>query len=258
MDFYKFKCFEKHHNLFHTVTTKSSAFPYHFSLALHTGENQKSIVENRKVLSSSFKNSKNLSYIVAKQTHSDHIKCITKKETKGWTGLEDAIEDCDGLISNEKEIVLTILTADCVPILLYDTKKKVIAAVHAGWRGSQRKIVAKTVLKMSELYGCEAENIVAGIAPSIGVCCYEVGEEVAKYFFNTPEGFKKIGEKYMLDLPYINKKQLLEVGVKELNIEMSHVCTACEVDKYFSYRREEGCTGRFMSMIGLVSDSVEV
>jgi copper oxidase (laccase) domain-containing protein len=93
--------------------------------------------------------------------------------------------------------------------------------------------------------------MIAGIAPSIGKCCYEVGIDVAQHFFDIPEGYSKKGEKYMLDLPYINKYQLLEIGLLEENIELSGVCTACEVDAYFSYRKEQGCSGRFMSMIGM-------
>jgi len=252
MDFYRFKCFLKYSNLLHEVTNKSMNFPYEFSMALHTGENKKEIIENRKVIASFLKSDKNLHFIVANQTHSDNIKIISKKETKGWQSLENAIEDCDALITNETDIVLTILTADCVPVLLYDNEKKVVAAVHAGWKGTKAKIVAKTVLKMIEMYDCEPKHIMAGIAPSIGSCCYEVGEDVAKHFFDTPDGSRKVGEKYMLDLPFINKKQLLDVGLKEGNIEMSNVCTACEVDRYFSYRKEQRCSGRFMSMIGLV------
>jgi len=115
----------------------------------------------------------------------------------------------------------------------------------------KQMIVAKTVLKMKEVYGCNPENIIAGIAPSIGACCYEVGEDVAEHFFGISEGVTKKEDKYMLDLAYINKYQLLRCGLKEENIEMSDICTACEVDKYFSYRKEQGCSGRFMSMIGL-------
>jgi len=254
MDFYRFKCFEKYNDLLHVVTNKSSDLPYHFSLALHTGENEEEIIQNRNRIATFLKSDKDLHFIVANQTHSDHIKIISRKETKGWESLENAIEDCDALITNEKEIVLTILTADCVPILLYDNEKKVVAAVHAGWKGTKAKIVAKTVLKMNEIYGCEPKDIIAGVSPSIGSCCYEVGEDVAKHFFDTPDGFRRVGEKYMLDLPYINKYQLLEVGLSEKNIEMSDVCTACEVDRYFSYRKEQGCSGRFMSMIGMVDD----
>ena len=252
IDFYKFKCFEKYNDLLHAVTNKSMNFPYGFSLALHTGENEEEIIENRNIITASLQGDKNLHFVVANQTHSDHIKIISKKETKGWESLEDAIEDCDALITNEKNIVLTILTADCVPILLYDNEKKVIAAVHAGWKGTKARIVAKTVLKMKEMYACEPKNIIAAVAPSIASCCYEVGEDVAAHFFDTPAGFQRVGEKYMLNLSYINKYQLLKVGLIEENIEMSDVCTACEVDRYFSYRKEQGCSGRFMSMIGMV------
>ncbi len=253
IDFYKFKCFEKYNDLLHAVTNKSTDLPCHFSLALHTGENKEEIIKNRNSISRFLKSDKDLHFIVANQTHSDHIKIISKKETKGWESLENAIEDCDALITNEKEIVLTILTADCVPILLYDREKEVVAAVHAGWKGTKAKIVAKTVLKMNEVYGSKVENIIAAVAPSIGACCYEVGEDVAKHFFDTPGAYTKIEDKYMLDLPYINKYQLLKMGLREENIEMSDVCTACEVDRYFSYRKEQGCSGRFMSMIGMVN-----
>jgi len=144
-----------------------------------------------------------------------------------------------------------VLTADCVPVLLYDKEKEVIAAVHAGWKGTKAQIVFKTVQKMKEVYGSDPKDIIVGIAPSIGRCCYEVGEEVAQHFFDTPEGFDTKGSKYMLDLPYINEQQLLNASILEENIEMSNICTACEVEHFFSYRREQGCSGRFMSMIGM-------
>ena len=252
IDFYKFKTFEKYDELIHTVTTKSSDQAYQFSLALHTGEDENSIADNRKMIASLLSSKNKLHFIVANQTHSDNIKVIEAKKTKGWESLADAVEDCDALVSNEKNVVLTILTADCVPILLFDREKKVIAAVHAGWKGTQSQILAKTVLKMKEVFACEPKNIIAGLAPSIGPCCYEVGEDVAKHFFDIPDGYIQKGEKYMLDLPFINRKQLLDVGLEDENIEMSGVCTACEVDRFFSYRKEQGCSGRFMSMIGMV------
>ena len=248
---YSFKCFEKKPDLLHVVTHKSTDQPYDFSLALHTGEEEQKIIQNRTAIVNYFDRNESLHFVVANQTHSDHIKIITEQKTQGWRTLKDAVEDCDALITQEKNVILSILTADCVPILLYDPKNRVVAAVHAGWKGTQARIVSKTVQKMKDTFGSEAEHIIAGIAPSIGRCCYEVGEEVAKHFFDTPEGFTQIGQKYMLDLPYINKYQLLESGLLEENIEMSGVCTACEVDAYFSYRKEQGCSGRFMSMIGM-------
>lgn len=251
LDIFTFHHFKRSPSLLHAVTTKSNDLPYAFSLALHTGEETEQIVANRNRLSRLLNSEEPLHYIVADQTHSDHIKVITQKETKGWEDLSDAIEDCDALITDLKGVVLCILTADCVPILLYDRHKEVVAAIHAGWKGTKAQIASKTVQKMVENYGCDPKDIIAGIAPSIGRCCYEVGKEVAEHFFDTPEGFTRSGEKYMLDLPFINREQLLAAGLKEENIEMSHTCTACDVERFFSYRKEQGCSGRFMSMIGL-------
>ena len=251
LNFFTFTHFKKSPSLLHAVTTKSNDLPYAFSLALHTGEDVKKITANRNKLTNLLKSNESLHYIVANQTHSDKIKVITQKETKGWESLSDAIEDCDALMTDIKGVMLNILTADCVPILLYDKQKEIVAAVHAGWKGTKAQIVSKTVQKMTEMYGCDPKDIIAGIAPSIGRCCYEVGEDVAVHFSHIPEGFTPVGKKYMLDLPFINKKQLLTAGLQEQNIEMSHTCTACNVDRFFSYRKEQGCSGRFMSMIGM-------
>ena len=250
-ELYTFGLFKKCPALLHGVTTKSQEHPYHFSLALHTGEHPQDIVANRNTLSRMLGSASPLTYIVANQTHSDHIGIITEKKSKGWDNIEDAIEDCDALITDQKGIILTILTADCVPILLYDTKKKVIAAIHAGWKGTQKHITAKTMHKMIEKYHCDPKDIIAGIAPAIGRCCYEVGKEVAEHFFDTPKSLTPKGDKYMLDLPYLNKQQLIDAGLQEANIEMSGICTACENEQFFSYRKEDCCTGRFMSLIGM-------
>lgn len=251
LDFYRFTHFKRYPSLLHAVTTKSNDQPYTFSLALHTGEDTENIVANRQLLSEAVGSDDNLHFIVANQTHSDHIKVITHKEDQGWVTLEDAIEDCDALITNIPGIVLNILTADCVPILLYDKEKDVVAAIHAGWKGTEAHIALKTVQKMQAVYGCNTEDIIAGIAPSIGPCCYEVGKDVAEHFFNIPDSFTAVGDKYMLDLPYINKQQLIQAGLVEEQIQMSELCTSCDVTQFFSYRKEKGCSGRFMSMIGL-------
>lgn len=250
--FYSFASFEKYPHLLHAVTQKSLSHPYGLSLALHTGEEKEEILENRQQIATHLGRDEAFHFVVANQTHSDHIKVITKAETKGWESEESAIEDCDALITREKKVILTILTADCVPILLYDPKQEVVAAVHAGWKGTQARIVAKTVLKMADLFNSKPEDILAAVAPSIGKCCYEVGEDVARHFLDTPNAFTENGDKFMLDLPYINKYQLRNAGLKESHIEMSGVCTSCEVAHYFSYRKEQGCSGRFMSMIGMV------
>ncbi|HIP18159.1 MAG TPA: laccase domain-containing protein, partial [Sulfurovum sp.] len=125
LEFYRFKCFKKQSDLLHAVSNKSTEHPYCFSLALHTGEREQEIIKNRALIAKHLGTNSALHFIVANQTHSDHIKIITAQETKGWEGIDDAIEDCDALITQEKNVILTILTADCVPILLYDPKHKV-------------------------------------------------------------------------------------------------------------------------------------
>ncbi len=246
-----FKNLSVHKNCTHLITKKDISQKYSFSLALHTQENPKDIIQNRNKINEKFPN---MNFIVANQTHSDNIKVI-KEANETWLSdrAEHAIEDCDALITNQKNIMLTILTADCVPILLFDPEQKVVSAVHAGWKGTEQQIVFKTVEKMKDLFNSNPNDIIAGIAPSIGKCCYEVNWNVAQHFEDIKNAYDKKDEKYMLDLPHINKTQLLQAGLKEENIELSNICTACEVADYFSYRKEGGCSGRFMSMIGLTT-----
>ena len=247
--FYTFNNLSTQNNCIHLVTKKDLSQKCHFSLALHTGEKEKEILQNRNILNEYFPHKH---FIVANQTHSDNIIVINKPQESWLTKREDhAIEDCDALITNQKNIMLTIMTADCVPILLFDAKQKVIAVIHAGWKGTEQEITLKTVEKMRQIFDSNPEDIIAGIAPSIGKCCYEVDWNVAKHFQHIDNAYDNKGKKQMLDLPYINKKQLLQAGIKKENIEMSNVCTACEVKEYFSYRKEKGCSGRFMTIIGL-------
>jgi len=246
---YTFKNLSNANLCHHLVTQKERNSPYSFSLALHTQENPQQILENRKALQQHFPN---MYFIVANQTHSANIHIVTKKESVGWESEQSSIENCDALISNQKGIMLTILTADCVPILLLDPINQVVAAIHAGWRGTEQEIVLKTVKKMQEVFNSNPKEIVAGIAPSIGTCCYEVDWNVAKHFKEIKDAYTQQDDKYMLNLPLINKKQLLNIGLQEEKIELSNICTACEVEHYFSYRKEQGCSGRFMSMIGLI------
>lgn len=251
-DIYSFHKLSQESSCIHLVTTKSSKYPLNFSLALHTNQNPKDILLNRKTIQDRFPN---MNFIVANQTHSSNIAIISTKEDIGWRSEREAIRDCDALITNQKGVMLTILTADCVPILLFDTKLKIASAIHAGWRGTKEEIVIKTINKMRDEFSSNPKDIIAGIAPSIGRCCYEVDWSVAKYFTNYKNPFDKRGDRYMLDLPYINREQLLTIGLEEGNIEMSNICTSCEVDNFFSYRKENGCSGRFMSMIGVKNNS---
>ena len=250
--FYEFNIFKHYSKVLQVVSKKSSLFPYHFSLALHTNQNPYQIMQNRSIIEEYFERYAPLNYVLANQTHSNNVKIIETPQTLGWREAKSAVDNCDALITNISSTLLGVLSADCVPILIYDSKNHVVSAVHAGWKGTKNKIVIKTLFEMKKRYNSNASDMIIGIAPCIHKCCYEVGEEVAKNFSDMPKSFKKKENgKYMLDLAYINKQQLLSVGVLGQNIEVSNVCTACQVDSYFSYRKENGCNGRFMSLIGL-------
>jgi YfiH family protein len=232
----------------HLISQKDLTAPYKCSLALHTEEDPHEILKNRHTLNEKFPN---FNFVGANQTHSANIHIIKAHQNLGWNSLEDAIQNCDALITNKPNIMLTILTADCVPILLLDPIQNVIAVVHAGWKGTKDQILTKTIQRMEEEFSSKAQDIIAGIGPSIGKCCYEVDWNVAQHFSDIPNSYTQTGNKYMLDLPFVNQQQLLTAGLQEENIEMSGVCTSCENESYFSYRKEGGCSGRFMSLIGL-------
>ena len=254
IEFYKYDMLNGYEDIIAFTTTKNTQYDYDFSLALHTGEDKAKIVSNRQELLKSL-NLEDYSIVLANQTHSCNISVINDTTSRGWEDENSAIVDTDALMSNQKGVLLGILTADCVPVLLYDTQKEVISAIHAGWRGSVCRIVQKTISKMQKVYNSNPKEIQAIIAPSIGKCCYEVNWDVAKHFEDIDGAYRKVGDKYMLDLPHINKVQLIQSGLDENSIYLSGVCSSCDNERFFSYRKECGCSGRFLTLIGMLKNS---
>jgi YfiH family protein len=154
----------------------------------------------------------------------------------------------DALVSHTPGRIVGIKTADCVPILLADPATRAVASVHAGWRGTAANIIQRTVSAMSAQWQTRPEDIRAAIGPSIGPCCYEVGEEVARHFGMHSLGMGGSG-KVHLDLPRENEKQLRAAGVRDIWI--SGECTFCAAGRFFSWRREQERAGRMISFIGL-------
>ena len=156
-------------------------------------------------------------------------------------------EEADGMMTGEPGLVLGIMAADCVPVLLADTRLRVVAAVHAGWRGTAAGIAGAGVAAMGREFGSRAEDLVAAVGPSVGQCCYTVGEELRGRF--SPDLFA--GNR--LDLWEANRRQLVEAGVREVSVVGE--CTACTLvegrRKYFSHRADAGVTGRGMGLIGV-------
>ena len=197
--------------------------------------------------------------ITAQQVHSATVKVVTEQDAgRGALEKESRIPMCDALVTNRRGICLMVLSADCVPVLLYDPERQVIAAVHAGWRGTVTGIVRKTVAVMAERFACRSADLLAGIAPSIGPCCFEVGEEVARVFgemFPADPEIVRQGKcmgKFQVDLWEANRRELLESGVRDEQIEIAGMCTVCRPEHFFSYRRDGELAGRFGAGIMLL------
>lgn len=160
----------------------------------------------------------------------------------------------DALVSQAPDLLLLLRFADCTPIMLYDPQKQVIGLAHAGWRGTVLKIVGRTVATMVDRFSSHPSDIIAGIGPAIGPCCYEVGQEVADAandaFPHTPGVLaRQPNGRWHFDMWAANRSQLEEMGVRQ--IETAGICTACHTDEWFSHRAEGGQTGRFAAALGL-------
>jgi len=147
----------------------------------------------------------------------------------------------DALITNRSGLAVSVRTADCFPILLADVRNHAVAAVHAGWRGTAARIVVEALGRMRDQFGTSPEDVYAAIGPGIGVCCYEVGGEVARQF-----GLDQPGN---IDLAGHNRRQLLEAGVRETHIDTLSGCTFCDAARFHSFRREKESAGRMISFI---------
>ncbi|MGA2427519.1 MAG: peptidoglycan editing factor PgeF [Candidatus Acidiferrum sp.] len=212
-----------------------------------------------------------LTLISLHQIHSDLVRSFDAAPAKQCKGDASAT-NCAGLL-------LGVRTADCAPVLVVDPKKRVVAAIHAGWRGTLQRIVTKTIGQMQMEFGCRPQDLLAAIGPTIGGCCYEVGTEVASAFaakfanasefFDElrtgdepnplqwlnmmPPGHQSPPNKVLLDLKKANRLQLLEAGVREENIFVTELCTSCAVERLFSYRKEGAASGRLMGVVGIRS-----
>ena len=185
-------------------------------------------------------------FLVLNQVHGDGIFVIKPQDLNFPSHNE---LNYDAIVTNRPGLAICIKTADCVPVFLVDKVKRVIAVVHAGWRGTALAICVKVIRLMQDQYGSLPQNIIAAIGPSIGRCCYEVdsitadafGTQKDKESFLFPQEAKN---KWLLDLPEANRRQILNCGVPETNIELSGYCTMCNQDIFFSHRGSGGITGR--------------
>jgi YfiH family protein len=170
-----------------------------------------------------------------KQVHS--AICVSAEGRSGVLGQADAI------VENTPGNLIAIKTADCVPVLLVDERRRAVAAVHAGWRGTAARIVPAAMETMRQRYGSDPADLHAAIGPAIGECCYEVGPEVLEQFGGQGRG--------NLDLEAQNRRQLEESGVTPQRIYASHLCTMCGIEEFHSFRRDREAAGRLYSFVGV-------
>lgn len=231
-------------------------------------DKRENVDENRKRFQAAV-GASDLSFVSLHQIHSDVVRIFDATPGKQCKG--------DALATSRKGLLLGVRTADCSPVLVVDPKKRVVAAIHAGWRGTLSRIVVKTIGQMQMEFKSDPKDMLAAIGPTIGGCCYEVGTEVAadfsakfsnaSEFFDElrtgdepnplqwlnmmPPGHQPPPKKVLLDLKKANKAQLIEAGVLERNIYVSELCTSCDVDRLFSYRKEGAMSGRLLSVVGI-------
>ena len=189
-------------------------------------------------LSSHWPDTANLATV--QQIHSDKV---LQADRAGPMGEGDA------LISNQPGITLSVRTADCLPILMADTRNRAIAAVHAGWRGTIQEIVPKTIQAMADRFGTHPDDLVIGVGPGIGACCFEVGPEVAIQFAKLFPERTDLNQKTKVDLVETNLRLLRRNGGSVRQIATSGLCSYCRPDLFHSYRRDGEAAGRMVSAI---------
>lgn len=156
---------------------------------------------------------------------------------------EGCVGEGDALITDEPGLPVSIRTADCFPILLADQRNRVVAAIHAGWRGTDARIVESTLRDMRRSFGTDSSHVIAAIGPGIGVCCYEVGLDVGRRF-----GLSGAGR---VDLAAANVSQLMQAGVPSAQIDVIPECTQCQPSRFHSFRRDKDQAGRMISYIAI-------
>lgn len=223
------------------------------NLALNVKDDIDHVIKNREILAS-YLNTDFNHMVSPTQTHSTNLKQVYINDGgKGMYSLEDAIDDTDALYTRDKNLFLLTYHADCTPVLLYDHKERLIASIHAGWKGNVNEIVLKTLRHLMEHENCQPENIYAYIGPCLSYEAFEARDDiidlVKQMEINSTPYYREVSKGiYRLDAKGLAKEQLLHCGVLEKNITVDHHCTKTEKDNFFSYRNDRSC-GRHVSFI---------
>ena len=249
---YQFQNLSQFTQIKHFVSTRqggvSTGEKSSLNLSFKVGDKPENVIENRRLLAVELEIQPEY-LIFPEQTHSSNVQVV-----KTVLDIEN-LSNTDAVITNVPQLCLSVMSADCVPILLFDSKRNAIAAIHAGWRGTVADIVTKTIQLMNQEYGTQSIDIYAAIGPSISAEVYEVGVEVidaVNALLGYTEGLIQLkeGGKGMLNLWETNKQLLIRTGVLAENIEVAGICTFKNSEQFFSYRKSAE-TGRFAAGICL-------
>lgn len=191
--------------------------------------------------------------VLSKQVHEDNIIKVTSEDKGNGIIYPNKFQSADGLVTGERGVPLATFYADCVPVMFLDNKNGVIGMSHSGWKGTVKNIAGKTVDVFTDGYNCKKEDILAAIAPSIGVCCFEVGDEVAEIFFEKfGDDVLEKHEKWHVNLQKAIYIELKNSGISEKNITMANICTSCNSELLFSHRASKGKRGNLAAIMELV------
>jgi YfiH family protein len=249
--FYHFDNLASYDEVFHGVFTRLggvSLSPYDsLNVGHFIGDNHQAVEANHDLICQALGISKR-DIATAHQVHGSQVALI------GPDDRGRVIPATDALVTDSPGVALMLRFADCLPILFYDSVRRAIGLAHAGWKGTIGRIAAKTASAMTEAYGSRPGDIVAGLGPCIGPCCYQIGSDVielVKASFNHWRGLLRLQEdgSFHFDLWEANRRQLIELGVGK--IAVIQLCTACRTDEFFSHRAEGGHTGRFAVILGM-------
>ena len=270
MVYVKFTILEQFKDVVQAVSTRAGGMSTGtyatLNLGFHTDDDADKVLLNREILCNELHIPLDC-LVCAKQVHGGNVTVVKKDDWgKGSESYESAIEETDAMITDTPGIFPMILVADCPGIVFFDRKKKVAGVAHAGWRSTLVKISQNVVGKMREVFKSKPEDILCGISPSIGPCCYEVKEDVVNPFVaaglalpvatqalqphQKPPVIEQRDGKFFLNLWEINRRQLVELGIREENIEIARLCSSCYTNLFFSVRKE-GKTGRYGVLIGI-------
>jgi YfiH family protein len=257
MKFFRFSSLQSVPNLRHSITTRvletdcaieggvSSGEYSSLNLAFHVGDDENLVRENRWRLSGALGYDAS-TLVVAQQVHGANSQVVTSEYSgRGALDWDSAIPDCDALIVAESKIPLLIQVADCAPVLMVDPARRVLAVVHAGWRGAMAGAASQTIGKMSSEFGTNANEVLCGIGPCLCADCFEIGEEVAA---QAPDACVLRDAKWKkphLDLRALVQEDLRASGVLSSHVEVMDSCTRCESETFFSHRAQGGKAGRF-------------